>query len=100
MCFWRAGGTPETHLVPWFCCRRGAAVMTKHFLSASVNVRPYLVMNQYISTTFVITEITGNNPRLYGLVKRGSGRIHSFKPERSLRLHEVVVYDHQPWVFL
>jgi len=30
---WRAGGTPETHLVPLFCRRRGAAVMTKHFLS-------------------------------------------------------------------
>ena len=87
---WRAGGTPKTHLVLPFYRRRGAAVMTKHFLSASVTVRPFLVMSQYLSTPFVIADLTRNNARLYGLIKRGSGRIHSFKPERSLRLTESI----------
>ena len=35
---WRAGGTPETHLVPPFCRRNSGTVMTKHFLSA---VKPF-----------------------------------------------------------
>lgn len=37
MCFWRAGGTPETHLVRPFCGAGEAAVATKHFLSVRVS---------------------------------------------------------------
>lgn len=36
MVLWSQGGTPKTHLVPLFCRRRGAAVMTKHFLSVRI----------------------------------------------------------------
>lgn len=82
--FWRAGGTPETHLVPPFCGGRASAVATKHFLSASVAARPLLVMNPYLSTAFVEGDVTGKNTCLYGLIKRGSGRIHPFEPERCL----------------
>ncbi|WP_237729664.1 hypothetical protein, partial [Salmonella enterica] len=33
---WSQGCTPKTHLVPLFCRQRGAAVMTKHFLSVRI----------------------------------------------------------------
>jgi len=78
--FWRAGGTPETHLVLPFCHWRKAAVMTKHFLSASVTVRPLLVMNPYLGTGLVEGKLTGKKPRFYGLIERRSGRVHTFKP--------------------
>jgi hypothetical protein len=64
------------------------AVVTKHFLSASVILRPLLVMGKYLSTAFVEGEFTKKNPRLYGLIERGSGRIHTFKPERGLSFAE------------
>ena len=64
------------------------AVVTKHFLSASVNVRPLLVMSPYLSTAFVEGDVTGKNTCLYGLIKRGSGRIHPFEPERCLSFAE------------
>jgi len=85
---WRAGGTPKTHLVPLFCGAGAAAVATKHFLSALVTVHPFLVMSPYLSTAFVKGDVTGKNTCLYGLIKRGSGRIHTFKPERGLCFEE------------
>lgn len=64
------------------------AVATKHFLSTSVNVRPLLVMSSYLSTALVEGNVTGKNPCLYGLIKWGSGRVHTFEPERGLSLAE------------
>lgn len=70
--FWSASGTPKTHLVPPFCGAGAAAVATKHFLSASVTVRPLLVMSPYLSAAFIEGDVTGKNPCLYRFIKRGS----------------------------
>lgn len=64
------------------------AVVTKHFLSASVTVCPLLVMGKYLSAAFVVGDLTGKKPRFYGLIERRSGRIHAFKPERCFSLAE------------
>jgi hypothetical protein len=64
------------------------AVVTKHFLSASVTARPLLVMNEYLSTGFIVGNLTGKNPRFYRLIKRRSGRVHTFKSERGLSFTE------------
>ena len=56
--------------------------------SASVTVCPLLVMGQYLSAAFVVGDLTGKKPRFYGLIKRRSGRIHAFKPERCFSLAE------------
>ncbi|MGQ6261845.1 hypothetical protein ACUNFV_27555, partial [Serratia sp. IR-2025] len=56
--------------------------------SASVTVRPFLVMRPYLSTAFIEGKLTGKNPRLYGLIKPGSGWVHPFKPERCFSFAE------------
>ncbi|MGC1000932.1 hypothetical protein, partial [Pantoea agglomerans] len=80
--------TPKTHLVPQFCGAGGSAVVTKHFLSASVTVRPLLVMSPYLGTGLVEGKLTGKKSRLNGLIKRRSGWVHTFKPERRFSFAE------------
>ena len=72
---------------------------------ASVIVRPLLVISQYLSTAFVVGDLSGKNVRLYGLIKRvPDGSIPSSLREASqlygTRLRGVAVSDHQSWVFL
>jgi hypothetical protein len=45
-------------------------------------------MNQYLSTAVVVGELSGKNARLYGLIKRGSGRVQTFKSEKNLGFTE------------
>ncbi len=72
----------------WFCHWRKAAVMTKHFLSASATAGLFLMMSQYLGTSPVEGKLTGKKSRLNELIKRRSGWVHTFKPERKFSFAE------------
>lgn len=64
------------------------AVVTKHFLSASATAGLFLMMSQYLGTGLVEGKLTGKKSRLNELIKRRSGWVHTFKPERKFSFAE------------